>query len=73
MAEASNAVVGKPLRCGVDVPGYGEFDDVPEAELRQHIGNLTWDVFDREAMACSGYMARMKAFDTKTGKSISPI
>jgi hypothetical protein len=34
---------------------------------------ITWDVYGGEAAACSGYMARMKAFDTKTGKSISPI
>ena len=73
MAEASNAVVGKPLRCGVDVPGYGEFDDVPEGELKEHMGKLTWDIYGGEAQACRGYVARMLAYEKQTGRNICPI
>ena len=73
MADASQAVVGMPLRCGVDLPGYGEFDDVPDGEIMLHLGKLTWDVYDREQGMCKGYLARMHAYEKRTGKNIYPI
>jgi hypothetical protein len=73
MADASKAVVGRPLRCGVDVPGYGEFDDVPESEMKAYIGRLTWDVYRSEVAACRGYVERMLAYEKRTGRSISGI
>ena len=73
MAGASEAVVGIPLRCGVDIPGYGEFDDVPEDDLKEYIGRLTWDVYRGEATACRGYMERMLAYEKRTGRNISAV
>ena len=73
MVEASEAVVGRPLRCGVDVPGYGEFDDVPEVEMKNFIGRLTWDVYRGEATACRGYVERMLSYERKANRVMSGV
>jgi hypothetical protein len=73
MRDASKAVVGRPLRCGVDVPGYGELDDVPNDELKEYIGRLTWDVYKGEAAACRGYVERMLDYEKRTGRSIAAV
>ncbi len=73
MAEASEQVVGRPLRCGVSIPHFGEFDDVPEKDIKEHIGRLTWAVYGGDETACKGYMERMVAYDKRTGRSVSPV
>jgi hypothetical protein len=73
MAEASEEVVGRPLRCGVDIPGFGEFDDVPDIELKSYLGRLTWDVYGGEAVACRGYVERMLAYERRTGRRVSSV
>ena len=62
-----------PLRCGVDVPGYGDFDDVPDDEMKKYIGRLTWDIYGGEATACRGYVKRMLAYEKRTGRNLADV
>ena len=60
MAQASREVTGQALRCGVQVPGFGPFQDVPQGDLRDHISSLVLEVCAREEAACQRYIDRMR-------------
>ncbi|NIZ63510.1 hypothetical protein DL239_21370, partial [Sedimentitalea sp. CY04] len=72
MADASEAVVGRPLKSSVNIPGREEFEPVDEAALKKHIHELEWAAHERVEPACEGYVERVLAYMAKTGRSIGP-
>ncbi|MBN8190428.1 hypothetical protein JF540_27765, partial [Salipiger thiooxidans] len=66
MAHASRATTGFELPTAIKLPDRPEYSDVSSEDLRQYV-----DV-TRRIEPSAGYIARMKAFELRTGRSISP-
>ncbi len=63
MSEASEQVVGRPLRSNYYIPGREDFQPV-----YQH--DLNWAVYEHEQTPCQGYLDRLEAFEARTGRNI---
>lgn len=63
MSEASEQVIGRPLRANYYIPGREDFQPVNEHQLK-------WAVYEREQTSCQGYLDRLEAFEAKTGRNI---
>ncbi|MEP2971736.1 MAG: hypothetical protein ABJP04_05900, partial [Hyphomicrobiales bacterium] len=64
MAEASEAVMGRPLPTAIKLPDMPEYANVTDQQLQEHIDN-------RKGVRCLGYMDRLFAYQEKTGRSVS--
>ncbi|NIZ63501.1 hypothetical protein DL239_21325 [Sedimentitalea sp. CY04] len=73
MADASEAVVGRPLKSSVNIPGREEFEPVDQKALKKHIHELKWAAYGREEPSCEGYVERVLAYEAKTGRNIGPF
>ena len=65
MAEASEAVVGRPLPTAIKLPDLPEYSHVSNEQLQEHIEN-------RQGIRCTGYMDRLFDYQERTGRTISP-
>ncbi|MDO6523970.1 hypothetical protein Q4578_20475, partial [Shimia thalassica] len=72
MAEASEEVVGRPLRSSYNIPGREAFVPVGEQALKKYIHDLQWAVYETEQTACDGYVRRVLGYQELTGRLISP-
>lgn len=66
MAEASEAVVGRPLPTAIKLPDMPEYSDVSDEQLQEHIEN-------RKGLRCVEYVARMMEYQDRSGRTICPI
>ena len=64
MAEASKAVVGRPLATSIKLPGREEFEWVSDYDLQVYIDN------NLNAHRCDGYVERLEAFEARTGRNL---
>jgi hypothetical protein len=64
MAEASKAVVGRPLATSIKLPGREEYKWVSDYELQVYIDN------NLNAPRCDGYVERLEAFEARTGRNL---
>ncbi|MDO6505310.1 hypothetical protein Q4525_20430 [Shimia thalassica] len=65
MAEASEEVVGRPLRSSYNIPGREEFVPVNDHALQ-------WYIYSQEQSPCEGYVQRVLRFQERTGRIVSP-
>ncbi|OSQ41943.1 hypothetical protein MGEO_20875 [Marivita geojedonensis] len=66
MADASKAVVGRPLATSIKLPGKEEYSFVSDYELQTYIEN------NLNPPRCDGYVDRLQAFEKRTGRDIGP-
>ncbi|MFG6535700.1 hypothetical protein ACGYK5_17890, partial [Sulfitobacter sp. 1A16787] len=66
MAEASKAVMGRPLPTAIKLPDMPEYSPVSDDELQERIEN-------REGLRCVGYMNRLFDYQKRTNKNLSPV
>ena len=64
MAEASKAVVGKPLATSIKLPGREEYEWVSDYDMQVYIDNVL------NAPRCDGYVERLDAFEARTGRNL---
>ena len=64
MAEASTAVVGRPLVTSIKLPGKEEYSFVSDKELQTYIDN------NLNPPRCDGYVERLEAFEARTGRDL---
>ena len=64
MADASEAVVGRPLTASIKLPGREEYSFVSDYELQTYIEN------NLNPPRCDGYVERLEAFEARTGRDI---
>ncbi|OSQ42686.1 hypothetical protein [Marivita geojedonensis] len=64
MADASEAVVGRPLATSIKLPGKEEYSFVSDKELQTYIEN------NLNPPRCDGYVARLEAFEARTGRNL---
>ena len=64
MVEASEAVVGKPLKTSIKLPGREEYSFVSDYDLQVYIEN------NLNAPRCDGYVERLEAFEARTGRNL---
>ena len=66
MAEASKAVVGRPLATSIKLPGREEYSFVSDRELQTYVDN------NLNPPRCDGYVERLVAFEKRSGRNIGP-
>lgn len=64
MAEASEAVVGRPLATSIKLPGREEYEWVSDYDLQVYIEN------NLNTPRCDGYVGRLAAFEARTGRNL---